>query len=44
MSARMTWGQDGMKFKVVKPSPAFKDVVEVLGIGDGELLDKEDVA
>jgi chemotaxis protein CheX len=44
MSARMTWGQDGMKFKVVNPSPAFKDVVEVLGIGDGELLDKEDVA
>jgi len=44
MSARMTWEQDGMKMRVVKPSPAFKDVVELLGIGDGELLDKEKMA
>jgi chemotaxis protein CheX len=44
MSARMTWERDGMKLRVVNPSPAFRDVVGVLGIGDGELLDKEEVA
>ena len=44
MSARMTWERDGMKLKVVRPSPAFKDVVELLGIGDGELLDGEEMA
>ena len=44
MSARMTWEQDGMKLRVVKPSAAFKDVVELLGIGDGKLLDKEQIA
>jgi chemotaxis protein CheX len=44
MSARMTWEQDGMKLKLVKPSAALRDVVGALGIGDGELLDKEDMA
>jgi chemotaxis protein CheX len=40
MSARMTWEQEGMKLTVVNPSPAFTGAVELLGIGDGELLDK----
>jgi chemotaxis protein CheX len=41
MSARMAWDQDGMRLRIVQPSAAFKDVVELLGIADGELLDKE---
>ena len=41
MSARMTWDQDGSRLRVVNPSQTFRDVVELLGIGDGELLDKE---
>jgi chemotaxis protein CheX len=44
LSARMTWQQDGLNLRVVKPSAAFAEVVELLGIGEGELLDKEVVA
>ena len=41
LSAAATWRQDGFKLRVVKPSAAFRDVIELLGIGEGELLDKE---
>jgi chemotaxis protein CheX len=41
LSAVATWRQDGFKLRVVKPSAAFRDVIESLGISEGELLDKE---
>jgi chemotaxis protein CheX len=40
MSARMSWEQDGMKLRIVNPSAAFTSVVELLGIAEGELLEK----
>jgi len=41
LSALATWQQDGFNVSVVKPSAAFRDVIEVLGINEGELLGKE---
>ena len=39
LSALATWREDGSKFKVVNPSPAFKEAIELLGINEPELLE-----
>lgn len=44
LSAVMTWQQDGFSLRIVEPSAALKEVVDLLGIPEGELLNKETAA
>lgn len=41
LSARRTWREDGARMSVVDPSPAFSEGLRLLGVDEGELLDKE---
>lgn len=39
LSALSTWRDDGLKLRVLDPSQAFKDVIQLLGIDELELFE-----
>jgi chemotaxis protein CheX len=41
LSARKTWQHEGLTMRVTKPSAAFREGIELLGIFAGALLDEE---